>query len=382
MSIKGKNQTFSREINNELVLSILRERPCSGTELASKLSLRNATVSSIIKDLLEQGVIRQNETTSINGIGRRRINYEINPEYGLILGVNISNMHATVSLINTKEDIIASSDLQIKKYDRQAMYELVLEASKLLISENKNNIPLRIIVITLPGRVNSRTGELALSIQFDKELFTEEHVIQHLFDKQFPGVPVILANDNNVMSIGELYNGGLKNVENGVYFNIDYGIGGGIVINNSIFEGDFGYAGEFGLIKYFDGKNYNAIDEFVSLRAICLQAEKILVHEVSREELIAEYSKSDKIKEIVLNSASIVSVALMELTEVLDISKVILSGRVANFGEPYLNKIKEGCVSSVRDLDISFSTLGNKAVIYGTSSIGVRHIFDLVKSRK
>ena len=84
MSIKGKNQTFSREINVELVLSLLREHPCSGTELASKLSLSNATVSSIIKDLLEQGVIRQNETTSINGIGRKRVNYEINPEYGLI----------------------------------------------------------------------------------------------------------------------------------------------------------------------------------------------------------------------------------------------------------------------------------------------------------
>lgn len=382
MSLQGKNQTFSREINNELVLSLLREHPCSGTELASKLSLSNATVSSIIKDLLEQGIIRQNETTSINGIGRRRINFEINPEYGLILGINISNMHALVSLIDTKENVIASGDIQIKKYDRQAMLELVLEASKLLISENKKNTKLRVIVITLPGRVNSRTGELALSIQFDKELFTEEHAIQHLFDKQFPGVPIILANDNNVMSIGELNNGGLKNVNNGLYFNIDYGIGGGIVINHKIFEGDLGYSGEFGLIKYFDGKSYSAIDEFVSLRALCLKANEILGHEVSREELIEQYHKNDKIKQIVLDSASIVAGALLEVTEVLDISKVIISGRVANFGEEYLNKIKEGCASKVRDLDISYSSLGNKAVIYGTSSIGVRYIFDLVKSRK
>ena len=269
MSDKGKNQTFSREINIELVLNLLRERPYSGTELASKLSLSNATVSSIIKDLVEAGVIRINETTSINGLGRKRVNYEINPQFGLILGVNISNMHAFVSLIDTKENVITCSDVQVKNYDRQAMYELVLEASKLLISENKENVKLRCIVITLPGRVNSKTGELLLSKQFDKELFSENHAIQNLFDKQFPNVPIILANDNNVMTIGELNNGDLKGVNNGIYFNIDYGIGGGLIIRNSLYEGDFGYAGEFGLIKYSNGVTYGPIDEFVSLIALC-----------------------------------------------------------------------------------------------------------------
>jgi hypothetical protein len=66
----------------------------------------------------------------------------------------------------------------------------------------------------------------------------------------------------------------------------------------------------------------------------------------------------------------------------LDISKVIISGRVENFGEEYLKILKKNCVSSVRELNVSYSKLGNKAVLYGTSSIGVRYIFDLVKSRK
>ena len=289
MGGQGKDQTFSRQINTQLILFLLRERPLSGTELADRLSLSNATVSSIIKELVDVGIIRVNEATSKNGLGRKRINYEINPEYGLILGVNISNMHATVSLIDAKENLIASSDVQVDNYNRQAMYELVLESSKLLINENKKNIKLRCIAITLPGRVNSKTGELVLSIQFEKELFSESHMIQNLFNKQFPGVPVILANDNNVMSIGELYNGDLKGVDNGIYFNIDWGIGGGLIINNSLYEGDFGYAGEFGLIKYFDGQKFVEIDEFVSLRALCLKASEILGREVSRDELFELY---------------------------------------------------------------------------------------------
>lgn len=376
MSDKGKNQTFSRQINTNLVLNLIRERPYSGTELADKLSLSNATVSSIIKDLVEIGIIRVNEATSITGLGRKRINYEINPNYGLVLGVNISNLHATVSLIDAKENLIACGDVQVNKYDRQAMYDLVLESSKLLISENKENIKLRCIVITLPGRVNSKTGELVLSIQFDKELFSESHMIQNLFNKQFPDVPVVLANDNNVMSIGELYNGDLKNVNNGIYFNIDWGIGGGIIIDNKLFDGDLGYAGEFGLIKYYDGKSFKEIDEFVSLRVLCLKASEILGHEVDRDELIEEYRKNKKIKDMVLESASIVSQAIKQIVEVLDISDVVISGRVSNFGDEYIKKIQEGYTSDVREINISFSTLGNKAVIYGTSFIGLRHMFE------
>lgn len=382
MSDKGKNQTFSRQINTELVLSLLRERPYSGTELADKLSLSNATVSSIIKNLVEIGIIRVNEATSLTGLGRKRINYEINPNYGIILGVNISNFHAIVSLIDAKENLIACGDVQVAKYDRQAMYDLVLESSKLLISENKENIKLRCIVITLPGRVNSKTGELVLSVQFDKELFSESHMIQNLFNKQFPGVPVLLANDNNVMSIGELYNGDLKKVNNGLYFNIDMGIGGGIIIDNKLFEGDFGYAGEFGLIKYYDGQDFKEVDEFVSLRALCLKASKILGHEVNRDELIDLYHQNKQIKEMVLKSASIVSAVLRQITEVLDISRVVISGRVSNFGDEYIKKIQEGCKSDVRELKVSFSSLGNKAVIYGTSFLGLRCMLDNLKIKK
>ena len=382
MSIQGKDQTFSRQINVELVLNLLVERPHSGTELAEKLSLSNATVSSIIKDLVELGAIRVNETTSINGLGRKRVNYEINPNYGLILGVNISNFHASVSLINAQGRVITSSDVQVKTYDRQAIYELVLEASRLLISENKENVKLRCIVISLPGRVNSKTGELLLSKQFDKELFSESHAIQHLFDKQFPKVPIILANDNNVMSVGELYNGELKNVENGIYFNIDWGIGGGIVINHTLFDGELGYAGEFGLLKHFDGHQFAEIDEFVSLRALCERASAILQKEVSRDELFELYHQNQHIKDMVLESASIVADSLRQLTDILDISKIIISGRVTNFGTEYIKKIQQGLENSVRKIDVSLSKIGNKAVVYGTFSIGLRYMINELKIRK
>ena len=67
MAVKlGKTQTFSREINTELVLNLLRNKPCSGTEIAHELLLSHATASSIIKQLLEINVIKIDETKSNN----------------------------------------------------------------------------------------------------------------------------------------------------------------------------------------------------------------------------------------------------------------------------------------------------------------------------
>ena len=382
MTTIGKNQTFSREINVELILNLLIERPYSGTELADLLSLSNATVGSIIKDLSEVGIIRISETTSVTGLGRKRVNYEINPEYGLILGVNISNLHASVSLIDTKQEVIASSDLQVEKYDTSAMYELVLEASNLLINKNKNNVKLRCIVVTLPGRVNSVTGELVLSKQFDKEFFKEQHFIQNLFAKQFKDVPIVLANDNNVMTIGEVNHGALKGYRNGLYFNLDFGIGGGIIIDNKPYAGDLGYAGEFGLIKYYNGKEYLPLDEFASLRALCDEASKLMNRPISREELIELYNTNKDIKKLVLDTAPMVAETIARLADILDISKIVISGRVTNFGDEYLDRIKKECPAVIHNVDISYSALENKAVLYGTSTLGLEVMIKDIKNRK
>ena len=54
----GKTQSYSREVNNRLVMEKLKIRPYSQTELAEELLLSNATMSSIAKELLKLGIIK------------------------------------------------------------------------------------------------------------------------------------------------------------------------------------------------------------------------------------------------------------------------------------------------------------------------------------
>lgn len=366
----GKDQTYSRELNSSLVLQMLSEGPYSGTELADELSLSNATISSIIKSLEKLGIIRIKESTSISGYGRKRVLYEINPTYGYILSINISNLHAVIAISDLHHQIIKKNDIPIEKYDAEAIHYIVDE-TKILIGEDIQKQTILHIVISVPGRVNLKTGELALSKQFDSELFKEKNYIQNAFLGEFPNVDITLINDINLQAIGEQYSGNLKDVNNACYLSIDYGVGGAIFINSKLFTGDLGYAGEFGLIKYHKDNQYLPIDEFISLRSLCDQASKMLDKKINRDELFKLYENNKDIHQLVINSAHILGKSLREFIEVMDIAKYVLSGRVTFFKDEYLFAVNEELKDLINQPEVTFSLFDSDIEILGASYVGM-----------
>ena len=71
-------------------------------------------------------------------------------------------------------------------------------------------------------------------------------------------VPAFVENDANAAALGEQRYGAGRGVANMVYLTISTGIGGGIIINNHLYAGDTGVAGEIGhmTIRY-DGRLCN-----------------------------------------------------------------------------------------------------------------------------
>ena len=58
-----------------------------------------------------------------------------------------------------------------------------------------------------------------------------------------------LINDANASAMAENRYGAGKKYKDFALITIGTGLGGGIVINNQLFEGAFGYAGEFGPLR-------------------------------------------------------------------------------------------------------------------------------------
>lgn len=367
--ITGQNQSYARAVNNELVIQRLRVKDYSATELAHDLGLSHAALSSILRGLTKDEIIKISHSISISGKGRKQVYYSLNESYGILIVVSLSDNRYTISFSNIKEEIIFEEQKEIDLYDIAIIYEIILRIKQIL-QENYHDIPLRHIIIAVPGRVNSITGELQLSKQFDIDLFRGKNSIIQIFENHF-NVPVTMDNDINLSILGEAKYGCLKEVQNAMLVYIDNGIGGALLFNGKFYGGDFGYAGEFGLMTATFHGQEAYLDEFASLRSLKNYAKSILKRKFTVADLVVEYQKKGVIYEYVNQTAHLVGKKLRDVVEILNISNIVLSGRVTMLGDDYLKCIQEEIAKSQNQCEVQFSTLGKKSILFGAVSKSV-----------
>ena len=355
----GVNQSYARLINNELVLKKIKEKKeISATLISQETNLSSASVSSIIKDFLNSGIIKISKSESVTGVGRKQVYYSLNEEYGLIVVVSLSDKKSRLVITNIKEEILFDISKNIKVYNRFIIYELILEIKRLVETSKYKDIPIKHVIVSVPGRV-SKNNELQLSKHFDKDLFEKGNTILDLFEKYFT-CDVVIYNDISLQVYGEKAKGLLKGVENALLVHIDEGIGSVLLINGTPYRGENGFAGEIGLIKICDHNKKDCLDEFVSLRAL---KEKNDCSSV--EELIEKYKNDTNTYTSILDSAYLIGSTFKDLQEYLNVSKILVSGRVKEFKDEYLKILQKEVDKAFASCPVQFSKLGNDAIILG-----------------
>lgn len=93
----------------------------------------------------------------------------------------------------------------------------------------------------VPGMIDSEKGEVVYS----NNLGWEHFFISEEVEKQ-TGLPVKIANDANVAALGETKFGCGKDYQNTVMLTLGTGVGGGIIINGKLFEGNRSAGAELG----------------------------------------------------------------------------------------------------------------------------------------
>jgi glucokinase len=107
------------------------------------------------------------------------------------------------------------------------------------------------IGIGVPGLVDTSTGVVYDVINIPS---WREVPLQSLMETRY-GRPVLINNDANCFVLGEHYFGQGRDYDTLIGLNVGTGLGAGIIINNKLYSGANGGAGEFGMVDYLD-KNY------------------------------------------------------------------------------------------------------------------------------
>lgn len=371
----GKNQSYARKINSKLVISKLRNCDKSATVLVDELNLSNSAMSSILKGLELQGAIIPSYSISALGKGRKQIYYTLNKNYGIFAIVCLSNNRYKIIISNLKEEILIKEEREINGYDITIIYEIILTIKKILAKEEYRDLPLKNIFIAIPGKVNSVTGEIQLSKHFDKSLFDEDNKISKLFETHF-NTSVIIKNDINLAITGEKKSGALINSKNALLLYVDNGIGSSMIFNNEFYEGSNGYAGEIGLMRTTFHGQENVLDEFVSLRSIKEYIYQKTNKKVKTNDVINLYNTDKEIHDYINETAHLLGKKLKDILELLNISQIVIQGRICGFKEEYLACIREEMDKSNNQYDIQFSKLNGDSIFIGAMSEAVDYLID------
>jgi glucokinase len=166
-----------------------------------------------------------------------------------LLGVDIGGTNFNIGRINKsviEEELISPVDINATKDETITM---LLESIDRIITTDVEGIG-----VGVPAIVNPSTGVVydVQNIPAWKELQLRKILVDRY------NLPVFINNDANCFAFGEKIFGKGMGYQNFVGLTIGTGIGMGVVINNSLYNGVLCGAGEIGMVNYKDSiiENY------------------------------------------------------------------------------------------------------------------------------
>ncbi len=233
-----------REMNLALILSCLREqRRLSRSQLAQITGLTKATVSSLVKELIDRKFVREIGLNN-TAIGRPSIELELNPEVGYIIGAEIGVDFVSVILTNFCAEVLwhVCEDTTALQGEQQPVLarttELICKAADQVEQFGGELLGLGLGV---PGLVDVDTGRLL----FAPNLGWKDVPLRDILEEQFRFL-VHVDNEANLAALGESYFGAGRDSNFVLFVSSGVGLGGGIVYHKEILQGANGLAGEIG----------------------------------------------------------------------------------------------------------------------------------------
>jgi predicted NBD/HSP70 family sugar kinase len=238
------DQTLLREINLSSVLRYIHSNaPISRTQLAAVTGLNKSTVSSLIDELTERGLVCQTGTET-SGIGRPASLLELNPEAGCIIGVEYGVDFALVILANFGGEVIWRSQEAADPSEGQVamtakVFKLVDQAIDVC---NIRQLRLLGLGIATPGTVQVDDGFLV----YAPNLNWRDVAFAKIYSERYPNLRVYVDNDANTAATGEHLFGVAQRNQDFIFLFSGVGIGAGLFLNGGLYRGQNGFAGEIG----------------------------------------------------------------------------------------------------------------------------------------
>lgn len=232
--------TSLRVANQRRVLAVLLDRgdrTASQADLARETGLAAGTVSTIVRELAEAGVV-----STVAGSGRRGTTVQLARGAGLVAGVDVGHSHVAVAVGEMSGRVLAEARRPLAA-DHPAAEGLALARALLdqvLHAADATDADLRNVGLGLPAPLSDdivmSSAILPGWIGLDARAMASE-ALRH---------DVLIENDANLGALAEHRHGNGRGHANVVFVKVSSGVGAGLILDHQLFRGGNGTAGEIG----------------------------------------------------------------------------------------------------------------------------------------
>lgn len=233
-----------RSKNRRQVLELLlTEGPLRRAELARRMHTSRTTISNIINELLERGVVRsESSTDGLASHGHERI--EITPSAGFSLGIDFTFANVAINISDLSSKTVAEMSFAVDPADSAETRVAAAAAAmrELLESTGIANHSIIGMGVGVPGQIDRRSYIVGVSLPGQAWSKVD---VGSILAKYLP-FPLFLENNSRLEAFAEKQWGAGQATENMVFLDFSSGVGLALFNDGRLFRGSIGAAGEVG----------------------------------------------------------------------------------------------------------------------------------------
>ncbi|HUA43381.1 MAG TPA: ROK family protein [Streptosporangiaceae bacterium] len=366
-----------RALNEQLLLQHIRQLgPCSRAELARMSGLSKPTVSLALANVERSGLVR--EAGQRTGVpGRSAVLYEVRPEAGYVLGLDIGRQYLRGAVADLTSDVRARSALRTRASSASGrLAELIGLADDLCAEAGIQRSAITQTVIGSPGVYDPRRNTITLAGELAG--WGKPAVLAEL--REAFGVQLVVENDVDAATLAEREHGHGRDASTFAFVHVGTGIGMGLVIGGSLHRGVHGVAGEIAYMPISagqgsdpqDARRRGTLEAAGSAAAVVRAARRAGMRgSVSARRVFAAAAAGDeRAAAVVDGEAELVARAICAVVTVVDPELVVLGGGIGQ--APGFAGAVAAQLRSLAPVmpEVRVSALGTEAVVDGCLASG------------
>ena len=388
-----------------VLLTLLHEPSLSRVQLAKRTKLSNTTITNLVAELIEQGIVSEDGESKhapegTRPVGRPRTGVRLEPGACFVVGVHIGVGIFRVAIANLRNEILhkQSHEFDIKLPAMKVLDQIALSVEETIASSQVERNRILGVGVGASGLVDFQFGTIVMAPNLNwRDIPLKEYL------QKAVKLPVVVDNNVRAMAFGETHFGAGRDVNSLAFVYGRIGVGAGLTYKGQVYRGSAMGAGEIGhtIMLLHGGEpcrcgNSGCLETLVSEVAILRQAEHIaqqnpegILARTMRERqdldpiervFTAARQGDEAVRSMLAERAYYLGIALVNLVNLYNPELIILGGIFAQgkdfFLEPALNTVRECSFGDMgKSVRVQATAFEWKAGVIGAAALALMSFF-------